>query len=375
MSARLPGQPARPFTRSAVAVTALSALVLAGCSANSEGEQNDDANASSDSEKVSVVTTTNVYSDLVSQVGGDTVEVTPVIDSAAQDPHSYEASPQDRLTIEQADMVVLNGGGYDAFMDDMSTDSQQVVNAVEVSGLQSEEEAAEQHEHDHGHEEGGHAEEGHEEGDHAEGGHEEGDHAEEGHGEDGHEEGGHEEGGHEGHHHHHGGFNEHVWYDLDSVMKLTDQVAEQLGEIDQENSEQYTDNAKSLNEKLSDLKTEVDGIDAGGGYVATEPLAGYLLEDAGLHDDTPQEFMTAIDSQTDVAPAVMKETTDLVESGHIDLLAFNLQTSTGQTEQLRETAEESDVDVVEFSETLPGGEGYVEWMEDNINRVSQAVKS
>ena len=73
-------------------------------------------------------------------------------------------------------------------------------------------------------------------------------------------------------------------------------------------------------------------------------------------------------------PAVMKETTDLVTSGHIDLLAFNQQTSTGQTKQLRKDAENSGVSVVEFSETLPDGKNYQEWMRDNIDRVSQAVK-
>lgn len=331
MSARVQGVSARPFVRSAAAVTALSALVLTGCSANS-GDVQEGGAAASDGDKVTVVTSTNVYSDLVKQVSGDQVGVTPIIDSAAQDPHSYEASPQDRLTIEKADVVILNGGGYDAFMEDMTTDSQKVVNAVDVSDLKGKDEAAEEHDHAH------------------------------------------EEEGQDGHHHEPGGFNEHVWYDLDTVQKLTDRIAEQLGEVDQDNSKQYTDNAANLNGELSGMKEDLDALEASGGYVATEPMPGYLLQDAGLHDDTPADFMTAIDSESDVAPAVMKETTDLVTSGHIDLLAFNQQTSTGQTKQLRKDAENSGVSVVEFSETLPDGKNYQEWMRDNIDRVSQAVK-
>ncbi|PZP24582.1 MAG: ABC transporter substrate-binding protein [Kocuria rhizophila] len=298
MSARVQGLSARPFVRSAVAVSALSALALTGCSANSGDAQEGDA-AASDGDKVTVVTSTNVYSDLVEQVAGDHVDVTPIIDSAAQDPHSYEASPQDRLTIEKADVVILNGGGYDAFMEDMTTDSQKVINAVDVSELEGKEEAAEAHDHAH------------------------------------------DEEGHEGHRHEPGGFNEHVWYDLDTMQTLTERIAEQLGEIDQDRSKEFTDNATALNDRLSGMKTELESLKASGGYVATEPMPGYLLQDAGLHDDTPAEFMTAIDSESDVAPAVMKETTDLVTSGHIDLLAFNQQTSTGQTEKLREDAEKS----------------------------------
>lgn len=323
--------PGHTVVRSAVAVSALSALVLTGCSATSGDAQQGDA-AASDGDKITVVTATNVYADLVEQVAGDHVDVTPVIDSAAQDPHSYEASPQDRLTIEKADVVILNGGGYDAFMEDMTTDSQAVINAVDVSELEGKEQAAEEHEHTH------------------------------------------DEEGHEGHSHAPGGFNEHVWYDLDTMQTLTDRIAEQLGEIDTNNSQEFTDNAASLTDQLSGMKSELESLNASGGYVATEPMPGYLLQDAGLHDDTPAEFTTAIDSESDVAPAVLKDTTDLVTSGHIDLLAFNQQTSTGQTEKLREEAENSGVSVVEFSETLPDGKTYQQWMQDNIDQVSQAVK-
>ena len=331
MSAHVPARTGHAVVRSVVAASAVSTLVLTGCSATSGEAQQGDA-AASDGDKITVVTSTNVYADLVEQVAGDHVDVTPVIDSAAQDPHSYEASPQDRLTLEKADVVILNGGGYDAFMEDMTTDSQTVINAVAVSDLEGREQAAEEHDHPHGEE------------------------------------------GHEGHGHAPGGFNEHVWYDLDTMRKLTERIAEQLGEINTEDSQEFTDNAASLNDQLAGMKSELESLNASGGYLATEPMPGYLLQDAGLHDDTPAEFVAAIDSESDVAPAVLKKTTDLVTSGRIDLLAFNQQTSTGQTEKLRKVAENSGVSVVEFSETLPDGTNYPQWMQDNIDHVSQAVK-
>ncbi|WP_016998286.1 metal ABC transporter solute-binding protein, Zn/Mn family [Kocuria atrinae] len=332
MSSRVPGLTARPFVRSAVAVSALGALVLTGCSGNS-GEAQEGDGAASDGNKVTVVTSTNVYSELVEQIAGDHVEVEPIIDSAAQNPHSYEASPQDRLTIEKADVVILNGGGYDSFMEDMTTDSQKVINAVEISELHGNDQAAEAHDHSH------------------------------------------EEEGHEGHSHDPGGFNEHVWYDLDTMQKLSNRVANDLAVLDEEYGDAFIENGRAVNDELDGMIEELESLKASGGYVATEPMPGYLLQDAGLHDDTPAEFMTAIDSESDVAPAVMKETTDLVTSGHIDLLAFNQQTSTGQTEKLRKDAEDSGVSVVEFSETVPEGKNYVEWMQDNIDRISQAVKN
>lgn len=332
MSSRVPGLSARPFVRSAVAVSALSALVLTGCSGNSGQAQEGDA-AASDGDKVTVVTTTNVYSELVEQIAGDHVEVEPIIDSAAQDPHSYEATPQDRLAVEKADVVILNGGGYDSFMEDMTTDSQTVINAVDVSELEGKEQAAEEHDHSG------------------------------------------EEEGHEGHSHEPGGFNEHVWYDLETMQSVSSRIAEELAKLDAEDGDAFRENSRSVNDELNGMLEGLKALDASGGYVATEPMPGYLLQDAGLHDDTPAEFMTAIDSESDVAPAIMKETTDLVTSGHIDLLAFNQQTSTGQTEKLRKDAQESGVSVVEFSETVPEGKNYVEWMQENIDRISQAVKN
>lgn len=139
----------RHGARAAAVLGLLGALALTGCSGGSAQEG---GSGSEDSGKIRVTTSTNVYSDLAAQVGGDKVEATPVIHSSAQDPHSYEATPQDRLAVEKADLLVRNGGGYDQFMTDLAPEGARVVDAVDVSGLQSEQdrEAAQEHDHDHG---------------------------------------------------------------------------------------------------------------------------------------------------------------------------------------------------------------------------------
>ena len=45
---------------------------------------------------VAVVTSTNVWGDVVAQVGGDSVAVTPIIVDPASDPHSFEPGPHRR---------------------------------------------------------------------------------------------------------------------------------------------------------------------------------------------------------------------------------------------------------------------------------------
>ena len=108
---------------------AISALALAGCSTSTPAAE---------STGISVVASTNVYGSIAESIGGDLVTVTSLITSAAQDPHSFEASAQDQLAISKADLVVENGGGYDPFIDTLlmaSSSDAPVVNASEASGL------------------------------------------------------------------------------------------------------------------------------------------------------------------------------------------------------------------------------------------------
>src|ERR671913_568416 len=37
--------------------------------------------------------------------------------SSSPDPHSFEPSARDQLTVQRADLILENGGGYDAFID------------------------------------------------------------------------------------------------------------------------------------------------------------------------------------------------------------------------------------------------------------------
>ncbi len=83
-----------------IALHAASALALAGCSGAG-------GPAASGDGKVAVVASTNVYGDIAEAIGGDRVDVTALIDSVAQDPHSYEASAR---RLRDAVYVLENNG-------------------------------------------------------------------------------------------------------------------------------------------------------------------------------------------------------------------------------------------------------------------------
>jgi zinc/manganese transport system substrate-binding protein len=121
--------------RSALAGTAVLALALTSC-AGSRSEAGTQATAAS-SDKISIVTSTNTYSDIAETVGGGKVSATAIIDSISQDPHSYEGTARDRLALSEADLVIRNGGGFDPFMEQLAGDADvaAVIDAFEVSGL------------------------------------------------------------------------------------------------------------------------------------------------------------------------------------------------------------------------------------------------
>ena len=339
----------RTRTLTAGAVLAVSALTLAGCSA---------AESAEDDGTLSVVASTSVYGDLAATIGGDAVTVTSLIDNPAQDPHSYEASARDQLAVSEADLVVLNGGGYDPFAEalyEAAGAEALLINAVEVSGL------LEDDDHD------DHAEEDHEDDDHADDDHADDDHADEDHADEDHA-----DDDHEGHDHIEG-FNEHIWYSFHAIEHVAEHIAEELAELSPENSDAFEANLESFLSDLESLEEQADSIaeSAGGqGAAVTEPVAVYLLEAVGLHDDTSSDFTEAIEEGSDVPPAALLDVLELIESGHAALLAYNEQTASPETERVREAAEEAGLPVVSFTETLPEGADYIEWMSSNLDALA-----
>jgi len=69
----------------------------------------------------------------------------------------------------------------------------------------------------------------------------------------------------------------------------------------------------------------------------------------------------------------MKETVDLVAGKGVRLLAYNQQTAGPQTETVRSAAASAGVPVVDFTETLPEGKDYVQWMTANVDAVAAAL--
>lgn len=86
---------------------ALSAAALVGCGDGGAGDG-----------RPTIVVTTPVLGDLVANVVGEAASVTTIIPSGAS-PHEFQASARQARDLREADLVIVNGGGLEAGLDDV----------------------------------------------------------------------------------------------------------------------------------------------------------------------------------------------------------------------------------------------------------------
>src|SRR6266542_5264208 len=88
---------------------------------------------------INVLGTENFYADLLTQIGGSRVRATSLLNEPTADPHEYEASPKAAAAVADAKLVIMNGIGYDDFMDKLLSASPKsgraVINVQELLGL------------------------------------------------------------------------------------------------------------------------------------------------------------------------------------------------------------------------------------------------
>lgn len=306
-----------------VSLALATAIALAGCAPTApEAELTEESFTG-----ITIVASTNVWGDIAASIGGDRVRVVSIIDNFAQDPHSYEASARDQLAVNEADLIVANGGGYDPFIDALaqSAGNPDIIYAYLPDELATDDDAA----------------------------HDGDDHA-----------------------HDHASGNEHVWYDFHVVDDFASRLVQDLSALDSANSTVYAGNLAAFQSEIEILEDRVATLSdqfAGSTVVSSEPIADYLLIEMGLENLTPNSFSQAIEEELDVSPKVLLEIQNLLKSQSVDAFVVNPQTGSVQIDGLVTLATENGVSVVEMSELLPAGSRFVEWMNLNITNLEAAL--
>lgn len=256
-----------------------------------------------------VIASTDVWGSVAQAVAGDHAEVKSILNSTVDDPHSYEASPADAAEIADASLVVFNGGGYDHWVDGVLADNPNVARIDAYSALPAAEEQP----------------------------------------------------------------NEHVFYDIATVEAVATQIADRLAGIDAANADAYRANAAKFGDSAAEILTSERAIGQahpGVSVVATEPVAHYLLVNAGITDKTPKGFAEATEQDTDPAPADLAAMLDLINSHQVSALLYNPQTETAVTIQLRDAANAASVPIVDITETLPANTDYLTWQRQTVQQLA-----
>jgi zinc/manganese transport system substrate-binding protein len=289
--------------------SASCALTMTGCASAST--------AATRGATVTVVASTDVWGDIAATVGGPKVQVTSLVTSPDQDPHTFTASARDELAVSKADVVIENGGGYDDFMSSLLSalsSEPTVIDAVDVSG----------------------------------------------HGADG------------------GELNEHVWYDLSTAEKVAHAMADAFGAVDHAHASYYAANARTFGSRVDRLihrETILERRLGGVGVAITEPVPLYMLDAIGLVDETPAAFSAAVEEGGEVSVSTLDTTLALLSGHQVAALVYNEQTTDPLTERVKSAAGEAGVPVVAVTETLPDSLHYATWMAANLDRLDIALSS
>jgi zinc/manganese transport system substrate-binding protein len=308
--------------RSAAASLALLAglvgsTVLAACSA-ANGAGSRPVTASGDAARcpgdvVDVVVSVSQWSDLVHELGGDCATVTTVLASAAIDPHDYEPRPADIAAFEKADLVVLNGAGYDTWAADAVRNldpAPPVVTAADVAGTRP-------------------------------------------------------------------GDNPHLWYAPDLLPRMAGTITRKLTKLAPDDADAFTARATAWRQEWQPYTDELAALRsaaAGRSYAATETVFDLTARAAGLRDVTPEGYRSAASNEGDPAPGDIAGFESALRDGRVDVLIVNTQTEGDLPDELRATAEHAGVPVVEVTESPPDpGGSFLSWQLAQLRRLSTAL--
>ena len=170
------------------------------------------------------MTTINIVADWVKRVGGERVDVFPLLPPNA-DPHTFQPGARDTARVADADLVLtvglgLESGWLNELIENAARDPESIIelgDAVDPIAFME-----------------------------MEGHHEE---EEEGEGGD------HDEGDEEEEEHNHGPLDPHFWFDPNRVKRTVNDIAARLSMMDPDSGDFYRANAEAYNSELDELHT------------------------------------------------------------------------------------------------------------------------
>jgi len=262
---------------------------------------------------ISVTVTVDQWGAVTRQLAGACAEIVTIVEGSSADPHDYEPTPSGSAAVTGADLIVMNGLGYDewaARLLETAEDKPRVVDGGLVVAAAP-------------------------------------------------------------------GRNPHLWYGPENVTRISDAITTELSRAlpgasgyFEGRAERFRSDMRPYLERVGSLRSSV----AGETYGATEPVFAPMAEAIGLVDRTPEGYRNASTNEAEPSPAELSSFQAALREKQVRVLIVNTQTQGAVTEQLRATAESAGVPVVEITETIPSGAGsFLAWQQTQLERLASAL--
>jgi zinc/manganese transport system substrate-binding protein len=299
-------------------VLALSAATLVGCSSDasersSTAAEGVNAFATCPAPALAVVVTVDPWADIVQQLAGDCGRLTTIVEGSVGDPHDYELTPAATASFGEADLVVMNGLGYDHWAEDAVdalSSRPLVVDGGAVAG------AAE-------------------------------------------------------------GDNPHLWYDPDAVSRMTAAVTDALKELAPQATPYFDAQAADWStgaQPYFDTVATMRVAHQGATYAATESVFDYMAAAVGLVDVTPEGYRVAVAHESEPGPRDVNDILEAISNRSARVLVYNTQTRGPGPEQVRDAADDAGVSVVDVTETMPAEQpSFVAWQLEQLHALDSAL--
>jgi zinc/manganese transport system substrate-binding protein len=292
-------------------IAAAATLACAAC-----GSSGATTSTGSGGKVLKIVAAENFWGSMASQIGGDHVRVTNIISNPAADPYDYEPTPADGRAIATADVVIVNGVGYDAWADKLLAASPGKRTVIDIGDLVGAKD----------------------------------------------------------------GDNPHRWYNPANVQTFIKTLTAELTKLDQPDAAAFTAGLKTFQNQglstysqlVSEIKREYTGTPVG----ASESIFAMIAPALGLDLITPASFLKAISEGTDVS-ARDKELIDRqIEQKQLKIYVYNSQNATPDVQAQLKQCRAKGIPTATITETLtPAGATYEQWQSAQLRGILSALST
>ena len=303
---------ARPVA--AVVLVAVAAVLLGGCALSlPPGGEGTSSYAPG---VVRVVAAEDFWGSIAAQVGGAHARVVSLIDNPDTDPHAYEPTAADARRLADSQVAVLNGAGYDPWMQQLLAadgGSRAVLDVGTLVGVAP-------------------------------------------------------------------GGNPHLWYSPTFVERFVGAIAADLSREDRADRAYFAARAQryetvglaGYHAAIASIRSRFAGTRVG----ASESIVVYLCRALGLDLVTPPSFLRAISEGTDVSAADTATIADQIHDRVIRVYLENVQNLTPDVQTQVRSARSEGIPLVPVTETLqPAGVTFQAWQTSQLRALETALEA